>query len=195
MAAIAYIHSKPDQPAMIRYLGDTEKELLEKCVTKDRQAQETFYRKYQGKMLAVCMRYTRDRETALDIMNRGFLRIFNKIAQYQPTGSLEGWMRVIMIHAIADYFKQQKKDLVQYTGELPKEGAAVTLPSDRFTKEILQQALQQLPETQRCVFNLFAIDGYPHKEIANMLALNENTVRWLYAEAKKRLQQTLTHLL
>jgi RNA polymerase sigma-70 factor, ECF subfamily len=194
-AAIIYTQSKPEHPAMIRQIGESEEQLLAGCVQKDRQAQERFYRKYHGKMLAVCLRYTRDRETALDMMNRGFLRVFNKIDQYRRTGSLEGWIKVIMVHAIADYFRQQKKEQVAFTGDLPESEQPFTIPADGFAKETLQKALQQLPETQRCVFNLFAIDGYRHKEIADMLELNENTIRWLFAEAKKKLQQILTHSL
>jgi RNA polymerase sigma factor (sigma-70 family) len=197
MAAKAYIYSQeqPNQLAMIRHLDNTETELLEGCKRSDRLMQEKFYKHFHGTMLAVCLRYTKDRETALDIMNRGFLRVFKKIGDYKPTGSLEGWIRVIMIHAIADYFRQKKTLPVVFSGELPEDRQVFIQESQHFTKEELQKAIYQLAENQRLVFNLFAIEGYPHKEIAGLLNMNENTVRWVYGEAKKKLQQILTHLL
>jgi RNA polymerase sigma factor (sigma-70 family) len=199
MAAIAYIQKEADPPptAMLRHLDTnyTEAALLQGCKDGSRLMQEKFYQKFHGKMLAVCLRYTKDREVALDIMNRGFLRVFNKINSYQATGSLEGWIRVIIVHAVADYFREKAQPPVVYPEQLP-EDKEVMLPQDaRMTREILQQALYQLPESQRLVFNLFAVEGYAHKEIAGLLKMNENTVRWNYAEAKKRLQQLLTHSL
>jgi RNA polymerase sigma factor (sigma-70 family) len=199
MAAIAYIHSQAErkEPAMLRHLDTTytETELLQGCKEGNRLMQEKFYQKYHGKMLSVCMRYTKERDTALDMMNRGFLRVFQKINSYQATGSLEGWIRVIIVHAVADYFREKGKPPVVYPEYLPEEKETPVLQADRLTKEDLQKALYQLPETQRLVFNLFAVEGYAHKEIAQLLQMNDNTVRWAYAEAKKKLQQLLSHSL
>lgn len=186
-----------EEPAMVKRHDpfDTDQALLEGCCRNDRNAQEQFYRKYHGGMLALCLRYTRNRSTALDIMNRGFLRVFSKINEYRPTGSLTAWIKVIMVHAIADYFREHNKLPVQYTGLAPKDETLFVEPDKEFTKELLQKALEQLTDTQRLVFNLFAIEGYPHREIAALCRMNENTVRWVYAEAKKKLKQILTHLL
>jgi RNA polymerase sigma-70 factor (ECF subfamily) len=174
-------------------MNGVEKEIIEGCKQKNRHWQEMLYRRFHGKMLAICLRYINDRGTALDIMNRGFLRVFNKIDQYQPTGSLEAWIKVIIVHGITDYFKQQRKIQITYTEQLPEENETWIEQPDQFFKEDLLQALNKLPEAQRVVFNLFAIEGYTHKEIAAITCANENTVRWAYAEAKKKLKKILTH--
>ncbi|MBL7727628.1 MAG: sigma-70 family RNA polymerase sigma factor [Dinghuibacter sp.] len=180
---------------MIRYMSYTEDQMLEGCRLGQRSAQEQFYRHFQGKMLALCLRYTRDRETALDIMNRGFLRVFSKINSFQQTGSLEGWVRKIMVHAVADYFRAQNKTRITITGTISEKDESVVMPADRFARETLLQALEQLSDVQKLVFNLYAIEGYSHKEIGELAGMNDNTVRWVYAEAKKKLQQYLTPLL
>jgi RNA polymerase sigma factor (sigma-70 family) len=195
MGLLAYIH--PDGEDQNKSASQplktviSEAELLQGCREGNRLMQEKLYQHFYGKMLPVCLRYTHDRDTALDIMNRGFLRVFQKIHSYQATGSLEGWIRVIIVHAVTDYFRYEKKRPVELPENLPETGEAPT----GLSAGELRKVLYQLPEKQRLVFTLFAVDGYLHREIARMLDMNENTVRWTYTEAKKKLQELLHHLL
>ena len=140
-------------------------------------------------MLAVIRRYTSDRDKATDILNNGFLRAFTKIAQYQQTGSFEGWLRRIMVHAVADYFRNgsgQTKE--QMPGELPGD-LAITTESNTLEYKDLLLVLQQLPPTTRIVINLFIIEGYSHKEIAELLNISTGTTKWHVSEGKRLLQR------
>lgn len=140
-------------------------------------------------MLAVIRRYTSDRDKATDILNNGFLRAFTKIAQYQQTGSFEGWLRRIMVHAVADYFRNgsgQTKE--QMPGELPGDLAIATDNNTLEYKDLLL-VLQQLPPTTRIVINLFIIEGYSHKEIAELLGISTGTTKWHVSEGKRLLQR------
>jgi RNA polymerase sigma-70 factor (ECF subfamily) len=158
------------------------------CRINDRLCQEKLYYLFFDRMLAVIRRYTSDRDKATDILNNGFLRAFTKIGQYQQTGSFEGWLRRIMVHAVADYFRNgsgQTKE--QMPGELP--GDLAITDSNALEYKDLLLVLQQLPPTTRIVINLFIIEGYSHKEIAELLQISTGTTKWHVAEGKRLLQR------
>jgi RNA polymerase sigma-70 factor (ECF subfamily) len=153
--------------------------------------QEKLYYLFFDRMLAVIKRYTSDRDQATDILNNGFLRAFQKIEQYGQTGSFEGWLRRIMVHAVADYFRNRSGQMKEQTvAELPGD-IAITATNTLEYKDLLL-VLQQLPPATRIVINLFIIEGYSHKEIAEMLGMSTGTSKWHVSEGKRLLQQYLT---
>lgn len=134
-------------------------------------------------------RYTSDRDKAVDILNNGFLRAFRKIGDYSHTGSFEGWLRRIMIHAIADYFRGSQGQIKEHSvGEIP-EHSLYTADNNQLEYKELLMALQLLPPTTRVVINLFIIEGYAHKEIAALLNISTGTSKWHVAEGKKILKE------
>ncbi len=168
----------------------TDEELARACARNDRRAQEALYRRFFPVMLRMCRRYTSDEDTALEILNAGFLRVFQKIDTFAFKGSLEGWIRRLVYHAIADHFRNnarylhflvldEQDDIVQEKG------------LDRLFEEDILKVVRQLPPTSREVFRLYAIEGYSHAEIAETLAMSEGTSKWHLSNARQRLREQL----
>ena len=136
-------------------------------------------------------RYTNDEDKLIDILNNGFLKAFKNIGKYEWKGSFEGWLRKIMFHAVSDYMRSQSKDVkfLVFDNEVREQGvpAENTLYFDD-----LMKLIEQLPEMNLKVFQLYAIEGYRHAEIAQILNINDNTSRWYLSEARKQLKQRLT---
>ncbi len=164
--------------------------LLEGCQRNDRLCQEKLYMMFFDKMLAVIRRNFPDRDTALIILNNGFLRAFKKIAQYKQTGSFEGWLRKIVLHAVADYFQAHKAELSRQRQALTENTAGATVADPMALKDLVA-ILQRLPPATRVVVNLFIIEGYSHKEIADMLGISTGTSKWHVSEGKRLLKDFL----
>lgn len=158
------------------------------CSTNDRSSQENLYRHFFPIMERMVLRYTRDEDQIIDILNNGFLKVFQKIDKYEFQGSFEGWIRKIMFRSLSDYFRKSKKDLafLIYEEEFKNE------PSQSIEHKLYYQdlisLLDKLPKKQMQVFHLFAVEGFSHKEISKALQINENTCRWHLANARKQLQ-------
>ncbi len=170
----------------------TEKDLIKKCASGDILAQKAFYEKFAGKMMGVCLRYAKDVEEAEDVMQDAFIKIFNKIPVYEEKGSLEGWVRRIVVNTALDSYRKNKKhqqdvnaDTVDYLLETKNHIIAELSAQD------LLVIINNLPEGYRIVFNLFAIEGYSHKEIAERLGITESTSKSQYSRAKKLLRDIL----
>jgi RNA polymerase sigma-70 factor (ECF subfamily) len=152
-------------------------------------SQEKLYNLFFDRQLSMIRRYTSDQDKAIDILNNGFLRAFKKIGDYSHTGSFEGWLRRIMVHAIADYFRNSQGQLKeQPVGELP-EYSLYTDDNNQLEYKELLLVLQRLPPTTRVVINLFIIEGYAHKEIAALLNISTGTSKWHVAEGKRLLKE------
>lgn len=170
----------------------TEEEIIEGCIKKKRKAQKLLYEKYYRRMLGICKRYCSGTADAEDVMITGFMNIFAKIKSFQRAGSFEGWMKRIMINTAIDNFRKNKKhlyqlDLSDFENELIVEDH---LPENISNEEIMS-IIQSLPSGYRIVFNLFAIEGYEHKEIAEMLGVSVNTSKTQLFKARKFLQISL----
>jgi RNA polymerase sigma-70 factor (ECF subfamily) len=172
----------------------TEKELIEECLKGKKDAQKALYDKYAGKMFALCMRYARHKLEAEDIMQEGFIKVFENLETFRAEGSLEGWIRTIMVHtAIKNYnrssFQKESIGLENYPEEsmIPKAYADLN-------KEELMKLIKDLPEGYRMVFNMYAIEGFKHKEIAKMLNIGESTSRSQLVKARKLLQSMIEKL-
>src|SRR5690606_4462524 len=169
----------------------TEQELIEGCRKNDRAAQRALYDRYCRKMMVLCLRYSKTTAEAEDILQEGFVKVFNAIANFRQESKLETWITRIMVNTALNV---QRKKLYLYPMvdveemELPENEVSI---SGIHFKQLLEM-IQSLPQGCQIVFNLFAIEGYSHKEIADQLGISEGTSKSQFARAKSLLQQKLS---
>jgi len=171
------------------YQHSTDQELREGCVLNDRLAQAYLYRRFFGRLMGVAMRYAGDREAATEVLNTAFFKIFNSLGQYNDTGSFLSWMISIVVHTAID---QQRKSTTyrRHLERIIDDSPAVEYDClIQLEVDDLLRLIQQLPPATRMVFSLFVIDGYKHREIAEMLGIDEGTSKWHLSAARKELQQ------
>ncbi|MFY0689334.1 MAG: sigma-70 family RNA polymerase sigma factor [Cyclobacteriaceae bacterium] len=166
----------------------TEEEIIRGCRKGRQTDQRTLYDRVSGKMLAVCNRYIRDREEAEHVMIGGMVKVFNNIQQYSGEGSFEGWIRRIMVNESLMYIRKHRAMSVEVEIEKADFEPNIEDVSSNLQKEDLMRFVQELPVGYRTVFNLYAIEGYNHAEIADMLGVSENTSKSQLSRARKLLQ-------
>ncbi len=168
--------------------------LIEACVRRERWAQKKIYEMHYGKLMAVCMRYANSRDEAVDMLHEGFIKIFNHLSRYQFDTSLLAWMRRIMINTAIDCYRREQKHRYNDidTAAYDLQDAEPDAISNCSEKDILA-AVQQLAPSYRTVFNLYAIEGFSHREIAEAMGIAESTARANLAKARTKLQQLLTN--
>ena len=172
---------------------DIHKDILEGCIKGESSAQRKLFDSYSRLMLGVCNRYTINIEEAEDIMQEGFVKIFLNIKEFKGDGSIVAWMRRIMINtAITHYHKMKKHRYHDDLDEVKetKFDDCVWEDSD-FTREELYNVIHRMPEGYRMVFMLYAVEGYKHREIAEILGIDENTSKSQFSRARKWLQERL----
>ncbi len=171
----------------------TERELIEGCVCENIVFQEKFYRMFCGKMLGACMRYTSSREEAEDMLQEGFVKVFDNLKHFRHDGSLEGWVKRIVVNtAISFYNKRKNKQIEQdIDGERSFEPSVNEQVSGKMDAADLLKVINMLPPGYKMVFNLFAIEGYSHKEIAETLNYTESTSKTQYHKARNLIQKLL----
>lgn len=170
----------------------TEEALLHGCIKNNPVAQRALYDKYSHKMFAVCYRYAHNREDAEDMLQEGFIKVFSQIHKFENRGALEGWIRRIMIHTCINILKKNKRfnesvDLI-HAGSLHVREDSI--PSIVQAKEVVE-CIRMLPLGYRTVLNLYAIEGFSHKEISTILDVEESTSRSQYTRAKAMLEDIL----
>jgi RNA polymerase sigma factor (sigma-70 family) len=170
----------------------TEEAILQGCVQNNAAAQKALYEKYSAKMLVVCYRYGHNREDAEDMLQEGFIKVFSQIHTFENRGALEGWIRRIMVHTCINVLKKNKRfnesvDLIHANSLHTREE---NIPSIIQAKEVVE-CIRMLPIGYRTVLNLYAIEGFSHKEIAAMLDIEESTSRSQYTRAKNILEEVL----
>jgi len=170
-----------------------EGQLITDCQSGDRIAQKKLYEIYAGKMMGVCLRYCKDRETARDLLHDGFLKVFSHIGDFESKGSFEGWVRRIMINTALEFLRKQTDE----GHNLNIEEAYALSNGDFGVLEQLQAEeliaiIQRLPDTYRTVFNLFVVEGYSHREIAEVMTITESSSRVYLTRAKQLLQEMLS---
>jgi len=169
-----------------------EELLLEGCKQNDSSAQQELYNKYSPKMLSVCYRYTKTREDAEDMLQEGFIKVFTQIHQFESRGSLEGWILRIMVHTCINHLKKNKR-FNERIDLLHAENIGIRedyIPATLQAKQVVE-SIRTLPIGYRTVLNLYAIEGYSHKEIGSMLDIEESTSRSQYTRAKSLLESIL----
>jgi len=174
----------------------SDRQIIEGCAKHERKAQKELYNRYSRFLLGVCLRYATDKAEAEDILQESFLKIFFNVKDFSGTGSFIGWLRKVAVNtAITHYHKNLKYryhvDIDEYVSV---EAGVTSFEEDFFTSEELYKVLNELPAGYRLVFNLYAVEGYKHKEIAEMLGIDTNTSKSQYSRAKAVIRNKLERL-
>ena len=165
------------------------KNLILKCKQQDKKAQETLYRMFSPKFFVLCLKYSSSYEQAKDSLHDGFIKIFQNISKYKERGSVEGWMtRVIINNALREY---QNKSIFIKIEEEYFEDAEIEIEEEELSFDFLMKLIQELPGQYRVVFNLYAMDGYSHKEISKSLNISIGTSKSNLARARKKLKENI----
>lgn len=169
-----------------------EQDLITACIKRERWAQQKLYEEHYSKMMGVCLRYASNEEDALDILHEGFIKVFKHISKYQAGTSLPAWIRRIMVNTCIDYYRKsirrRTEDIEQAYDTSNDDADAIS----QCTEQEILEAVQELSPAYRAVFNLYVIEGYSHKEIADMLDITESTSRSNLVKARTKLQTMLT---
>jgi RNA polymerase sigma factor (sigma-70 family) len=170
----------------------TEEAILQGCIQNNPAAQKELYLRYSTKMLGVCYRYAHNREDAEDMLQEGLIKVFQQIHTFENRGALEGWIRRIIVHTCINILKKNKKfnesvDIIHATTVQVKED---NIPSIIQAKQVVE-CIRLLPIGYRTVLNLYAIEGFSHREIGDMLDIEESTSRSQYTRAKAMLEDIL----
>ncbi|MBL7962822.1 MAG: RNA polymerase sigma factor [Flavobacteriales bacterium] len=169
-------------------------ELVQGCLHGDRRYQELLYSRYNRRMFGVCLRYARHRSEAMDLLQDGFVKVFQNLHRFRNEGALEGWIRRIMVNTAISLCRQRAfKDERLGMDHMP-EGPIAPEAFDKLSEQDLLRLVQGLPEGYRLVFNLYAIEGYDHAEIATLLGCGESTSRSQLAKARRHLQEKLERI-
>lgn len=168
-----------------------EQQLVAGCKRGDAQARRVLYEQYAPAMLSLCVRYVHDRETARDLLQDGFVKVFTKIETYSAKGPLGAWIRRVFVTTALEYLRKydalrSSVPLDEYEEQVEDPDASVL---DRLSADDLLACVSRLPEGYRTVFNLYALEGYTHKEIASLLHIEEITSRSQFSRARKALQE------
>lgn len=172
-----------------------EQQLIDGVKNRDRSSQRILYERFAPSMLSVCFRYLNDYEAAKDVLQEGFIKIFNSLDSYQNKGSFEGWIRRIFINVCLE---QLRKNDVLKNAALVDDPCLVLEPDysalEQISADELMEIIAELPPGFRTVFNMYAIEGYSHKEIGDILGITESTSRSQFTRAKQQLQKKLKDL-
>ncbi|WP_162053861.1 RNA polymerase sigma factor [Pontibacter pamirensis] len=169
----------------------TEAELIAGCQKADTKAQKLLYERFVAQMCGVCKRYLRNEMDAEEALLNGFMKIYQNIDRFEAKGSFEGWVRRIMVNEALAFLR--KKELLHLAIDDSHVQVAGTSGADQdLAEEELMELLRTLPSGYRAVFNLYAIEGYSHKEIADMLGITEGTSKSQLSKARAMLQRRLT---
>ena len=166
--------------------------LVIECVKGNSRAQRMLFERFSQKMLGVCMRYAKSTEQAEDVLQDGFIKVFSKLNDFKHDGSLEGWIRRIMVNTSLDQIRKENKLL----GNISLDNVDYKLQNNAFVLENLaakdlMKMVQSMPVGYKVVFNMFAIEGYSHKEISEHLGISENTSKSQYSRARAYLRERL----
>jgi RNA polymerase sigma-70 factor (ECF subfamily) len=169
--------------------------LVIECVKCNPKAQRLLFDKFAPKMLTICLRYAKDTADAEDVLQEGFVKVFSKLSDFKMEGSLEGWIRRIMVNTSLDAIRKNKKHLTDAKLEdVEYKIISSESTSDQLQADDLLKLINALPGGYKVVFNLFAIEGYSHKEIADLLGVSENTSKSQYSRARAHLRIQLEKL-
>ncbi|MFZ4401143.1 MAG: RNA polymerase sigma factor [Bacteroidales bacterium] len=175
----------------------SEEKLIEGCIEGDRYAQKMLFEKYRSLMFAICMRYAKSKDEAEDVMVDGFMKIYTSISEFKKKGSFEGWMKKIMVNSAINNYRSNLK---HYYNSSIDDDNYLQIENEKddfkthYSAEYLIKLIQALPDGYRMVFNLFEIEGYSHKEIAEIMGISISTAKTQLFYAKKTLQKKLTKI-
>lgn len=169
-------------------------EILKGCLKSDKKSQRQLYEMFAPLMLSVCRRYVSDFDSAQDVMIKAFMIVFDKLSQFRNEGSFEGWVRRIMVNESLSWLRKNKSMYLEVDIESANAAIDYDMISAQLNAEDLMTLIDALPFGYRTVFNLYAIEGYSHSEIANQLGINVNTSKSQLSRARALLQRKIADL-
>lgn len=172
-------------------LNQEESDLIRACISNERWAQKRLYEEYYSPMMALSMRYAGNNEDALDILHEGYIKIFKNLHKYHPGTSLISWMRKIIINTAIDFYRKDSKHRSDELDAAKHVSSNIPDAISELNSEEILNALQRLPHSYRSVFNMFVIEGYSHREISEILGINESTCRSNLVKARIKLKAIL----
>jgi len=172
----------------------TEQQLIAGCIKQDRRSQNELYKRYFPLMSSIALRYTQNESEALQRMNGGFYRVLKNLEKYDNQYALATWIRNILVNHLIDEFRKEKKyianiHLTDYEGVNPE--VEYNQADLQFDAQELRNMLERLPDVTQRVFNMYALDGFKHREIADYLGISEGTSKWHVSDARKKLKAML----
>lgn len=167
---------------------------MEGCKAGDRKMQELLYRQTSSKMLAVCMRYAKDRMEAEDVLQLGYIKIFQKIKEYRGDGSFEGWIRRVMVNTAIESYRKNLSSLNVVEIDEAYEQPSTGFDFGTLGMQDLMKVIQKLADGYRMVFNMYVIEGYSHKEIAETLGISEGASKSQLSRARAILKEEITKM-
>ena len=171
----------------------TDHELANQCMAGNAEAQKELWKLYSRKMMAVCVRYCGDRNDAEDVLQEAFIKVFQRLHQWQGSGPLGGWIRTVVVNTNLTFLRERKKKRAERAiDECTQVTDLAPNALDGLSAEVLMQLIASMPEGYRTVFNLFAVEGFAHKEIAELLGISENTSKTQFLKAKSWLKKRIT---
>lgn len=179
-------------------VGEASKDLtalIEGCLKQERDSQKRLYQLFYGYAMSICLRYSRTKEEAVEILNDGFMKVFTKIDKYDPNRSFKGWIRRILINTAVDAYRQNHKHYFAEDISVLEHEVVVGNVLDQMSYEMLIQLIQELSPAYRTVFNLYVIDGYSHEEIAEQLHISVGTSKSNLSKARANLQGRLKKII
>ena len=172
-------------------LEHQEQDFISACIRKERWAQKLLYEEQYPKMMGVCLRYAGSQDEALDILHEGFIKVFKNLRKYQPGTSLTAWIRRIMVNTAIDYYRKmvrRRTEDIETAYGLSSVGADAL---SQISEQEILSAIQELSPAYRTVFNMYVIEGYSHREVAEALNITESTSRSNLVKARLKLQAAL----
>lgn len=170
----------------------SEEKLIDKCLKRDERYMKLLYDKYSAKMFGVCIRYFNSKEQAQDALQEGFIKVFSKLKTFKGKGSFEGWIRRIMVTTSLNIIRKNSKHFYNYdVDDFSDRISDQSFNYDHLQLEELLKMIHNLPKGYRTVFNLYEIEGYSHKEIADLLDVSENTSKSQLLKARRHLRKQL----
>lgn len=169
--------------------------IIEGCIAGNRKSQKALFEIFKSSMLGVCLRYCKDNYEAEDVLMMAFVKVFGEIHTYRNEGNIEGWIRRIVINTAINNYKKNLKhyyhaDIEEVTENRSEDSEPFELPDYSSVEDVLQ-AISQLPEGYKMVLNLYIVEGYKHKDIAEMLGIDVGTSKSQLSRARKMIQQTI----
>ncbi len=165
-------------------------ELIIQCKKQDATAQGELYKQYNRILFAICLRYSPNYTEAEDNLQDAFITIFKKIEQYNAKGSFEGWMKRVTVNTVLQKYRKQRTFEIVDEGQIEDE-AEVEIESEEIPLDVLLKIVQELPDRYRLVFSMYVMDGYQHKEIAEMLGISDGTSKSNLARARMILKNKI----
>lgn len=175
-------------------IDQNEKDFILACIRKERWAQQKLYEDNYSTLMVICLRYAKDKDEAMDILHEGFIKIFRNIHKYNPGTSLIAWMRRIMVNTSIDYYRKMVRRRTEDIGEAYDLYSEQPDAVSKMSSEEILKSIQVLTPAYRLVFNMYVIEGFSHREIADKLGITESTSRSNLVKARGKLRDMINQL-